>query len=129
VTPLPTEPTTPAGPHSTEEDAEGCIDERRAGDQDRSPEAETVDTALDSERNDLDVNVDLNTLSEKAQLDEMKTTLAFIEALRIASLDDPCANLDENVLGRLRNPPMEPVDIGDNDILTGLDLFLGSINS
>ena len=59
----------------------------------------------------------------------MKMTLAFIEALCIASLNDPCANLDDNVLHRLQNPPMEPVDIGDdNNILTGLDLFLGTIN-
>ena len=133
VTPLlPTEPTTPAGTHSAEEDADGCVDEgtRRAGNEnlDRLPEADTGDTALDSERNVPDVNVDLNTLSEKAQLNEMKTTLAFIEALRIASLDDPCANLDDNVLGRLQNPPMEPVDIGDDNILAGLDLFLGTIN-
>ena len=133
VTPLlPTEPTTPAGTHSAEEDADGCVDEgtQRAGNEnlDRLPEADTGDTALDSERNVPDVNVDLNTLSEKAQLNEMKTTLAFIEALRIASLDDPCANLDDNVLGRLQNPPMEPVDIGDDNILAGLDLFLGTIN-
>ena len=132
VTPLPTEPMTPGGPHFAEVDAEGCIDEGRGGipnpsHLDQSPEA---DTALDSdpERNVLNANVDLNMLSEKAQLNEMKTTLAFIEALRIASLNDPCANLDNNVLRRLQNPPMEPVDISDNDILTGLDLFLGTIN-
>jgi hypothetical protein len=131
LTPPPTEPTTPAGPCSAEEDADGCFDEGRPGNLshlDQSPEADTAHTAADSERDIFDVYVDLNTLSEKAQLDEMKTTLAFIEALRFASLNDPCANLDNNVLGRLQNPPMEPVDIRDDDILTGLDLFLGTIN-
>ena len=132
VTPLPTEPMTPGGPHFAEVDAEGCIDEGRGGilnpsHLDRSPEADTASDS-DPERNILDANVDLNPLSEKAQLNEMKTTLAFIEALRIASLNDPCANLDDNVLCRLQNPPMEPVNIGDDNILTGLDLFLGTIN-
>ncbi|KAF8218772.1 hypothetical protein L208DRAFT_1066615, partial [Tricholoma matsutake] len=61
-------------------------------------------------------------------LDEMKNALAFIEALRNASLNDPCANLDDNVLAQLQNPPQEPIDIGDDNILTGLDLFLGTIN-
>jgi hypothetical protein len=128
VTPLATEPTTPAGPHSAEEDAEGYIDEGRAGNLDRFSEVNTADTASDSERNIRGVNLDLNMLSENAQLSDMKTSLAFIEALRIASLDDPCANLDDNMLARLRNPPTEPVDISDNDILAGLDLFLGTIN-
>ena len=31
VTPLPTEPMTPGGPHFAEVDAEGCIDEGRGG--------------------------------------------------------------------------------------------------
>jgi hypothetical protein len=57
---------------------------------DRSKEEDTADSAPDPEPNH-DVNVDLNMLFEKAQLGEMKISLAFIEALRNASLDDPCA--------------------------------------
>ena len=122
---VPTEATsTPAGPHSAEEDAEarGCIHD--FSNLDRSQE----DPAPDSEPSIFDAYVDLNTLSNKAQLEEMKITLAFVESLRIASLDDPCANLDDNLLSRLQNPPKEPVNIDDNNIFTGLDLFLGNIN-
>jgi hypothetical protein len=59
---------------------------------DRSWEA---DAAPDSEPNILDAYVDLNTLSNKAQLKEMKITLAFIESLPVhnASLDDPSTTI------------------------------------
>ena len=129
VTPPPTEAMTPAGPHSMEEDADdGRPGAGNVSHLDISQEADTADLVPDSEPNILDAYVDLNMLSEKAQLDEMKSTLKFIEALRSASLNDAYANLDGNVLGKLQNPPEEPVNIGDDDILTGLDLFLGTIN-
>jgi len=113
-----TEATTLAGPRSAEEDADAQGRIHDFSHLDGSQE----DPAPDSEPSILDAYVDLNTLSNNAQLE------AFVKSLRNASLDDPCANLDDNLLSRLQNPPKEPVNIDDNDILTGLDLFLGNIN-
>jgi hypothetical protein len=48
-----------------------------------------------------DYSSDIAILSDKAQLEEMKNALAFVEALRNASLDDPCANLNSNVLAQM----------------------------
>ena len=126
---LPARPMTPAGPHSVEEGAEDLTDDGRASEPshlDGSQETDTDDLAPDSSI--LHIDIDLQMLSEKAQFDEMKNTLAFIEALHNASLNDPCANLNNNVLAQLQNPPQEPIDIGDDNILAGLDLFLGTIN-
>jgi hypothetical protein len=60
-------------------------------------------------------------------MDEIKWSLAFIEALKGASLDD--SGLDEDVLHRLRNPSRKPLAVDDPDLLLSLKLFISTTNS
>jgi hypothetical protein len=71
----------------------------------------------------------ISRLSHLAKLDSMKTAMAYIEALKTASLDDECSKLDADALYRLRNPPTSPVNINDNPSWRlGLDLYLSITN-
>jgi len=65
--------------------------------------------------------------SEIPHVEELRTSLAFIEALKRASLDD--GDLDEDLLYRLRHPPQEPLDASDPDLRLSLDLFLSTLNA
>ena len=60
-------------------------------------------------------------------LDELKISVAFIELLRSASLDDE--GLDDEVLQWLRNPLKEPLDVTDADLRLSIDLFLSVSNA
>jgi hypothetical protein len=71
----------------------------------------------------------ISRLSHLAKLDSMKTAMAYIEALKTASLDDKWSKLDADNLYRLQNPPTTPVDINDNPSWhLGLDLYLSITN-
>jgi hypothetical protein len=71
----------------------------------------------------------ISRLSDLATLDNMKTAMAFIEALKIASLDDEWSKLDADTLYQLRNPSTTPVDINENPSWRlGLDLYLSISN-
>lgn len=77
----------------------------------------------------LHTNINLEELSNIAQLQDIKTTMEFIRALEEASLDGPHSHLDEATIMRLRNPPMTPANVSDPDLRLGLDLFLATVNS
>ncbi|KIO01782.1 hypothetical protein M404DRAFT_149465, partial [Pisolithus tinctorius Marx 270] len=49
--------------------------------------------------------------------------VAFIKLLRAASLDDPVAKLDDAALHRLRNPPCTQLEIDDDTIHFGLEVY------
>ncbi|TFY78441.1 hypothetical protein EWM64_g5571 [Hericium alpestre] len=57
------------------------------------------------------------------EIQELHDSLAFIEALKAASLDKD--GLPADVLHRLCHPICEPLDISDPDLRLSLDLFLG----
>jgi hypothetical protein len=65
--------------------------------------------------------------STPAYLDEIKISLAFIDGLKKASLDNE--DLDDNVRTRLRNPPQETLDVDDPDLRLSLDIFLAVSNA
>jgi hypothetical protein len=77
----------------------------------------------------VDRDIDLEELSDLAQLGQLKSSLEFIRALESASLDDPDVGLDPESLERLRNPPQEPVDVSNPDLHLSIDLFLAVSNS
>jgi hypothetical protein len=56
----------------------------------------------------------ISRLPHLAKLDSIKTAMAYIEALKTASLDDEWSKLDADTLYQLRNPPTTPVDINAN---------------
>jgi hypothetical protein len=71
----------------------------------------------------------ISRLSNLAKLDNMRTAMAYIEALKTASLDDEWSKLDADTLHQLRNPPTTPVNINENPSWRlGLDLYLGISN-
>jgi hypothetical protein len=71
----------------------------------------------------------ISRLSHLAKLDTMKTAMAYIEALKTASLDDEWSKLDADTLYQLRNPATTPVNINENPSWRlGLDLYLSITN-
>ena len=71
----------------------------------------------------------ISRLSQLATLDSMKTAMAYIEALKTASLDDEWSKLDADTLYQLRNPSTTPVNINQNPSWRlGLDLYLSMSN-
>jgi CRISPR/Cas system CMR-associated protein Cmr5 small subunit len=72
----------------------------------------------------------IDQLSNLAKLNSMKTTMAFIQALKTVSFDDKWSKLDADALNQLQNPPMTLVNINDNLAWhLGLDLYLSVTNS
>lgn len=67
--------------------------------------------------------VDLDKLAGIVKLDLLKTSLAFIQAIRVATLDDEHSKLDEETIHWLRNPPTEPIDVSEPSLHLGIDLF------
>lgn len=60
----------------------------------------------------------------------MTTTMAFIQALKTASLDDEYCSLDPDALHWMRNPSTVSVDINDNPAwCLGLDLYMSMTNA
>ena len=59
-------------------------------------------------------------------IESIKITQEFIKEICTTTLDN--GNLEDDILGCLRNPPKEPIDISDLDIWLSLDLFLDVTN-
>jgi hypothetical protein len=89
---------------------------------------EELSAALPSDTEQREPDIDLETLSNLAQLDDLKLSMNFVRFLQNASLDDR-EILDEETVGRIRNPPEELPDISDPDLRLSLDLFLSVSNS
>jgi hypothetical protein len=74
-------------------------------------------------------DINLEELSDIAQLKDIKNAMEFIRIIEVASLDGPHSCLDEATIDRLRNPPRAPANISDPDLRLGIDLFIANINS
>ena len=70
--------------------------------------------------------LDLEDLVESATLQNIKTTLQFIQELKTASLDD--GHLAPEIVSRLKNPPSEPVHLTPDERLS-LELFISTQNA
>ena len=68
--------------------------------------------------------------SATATIAELHAAIEFIDALKVASLDDKFEweDVDENALERLRHPPEFSLDISHGDLRLSIDLFLLSTN-
>lgn len=66
------------------------------------------------------IDVDVDALEHVAVLPKQKDAIMFIRALQRASLDDPCAKLNDAALQRLRHPLQEPLHIEEPAIRHGI---------
>ncbi|KAF8810988.1 hypothetical protein BYT27DRAFT_7253126 [Phlegmacium glaucopus] len=108
------------GPENTINDDAGCLAEDES------------ETARFTQHGDLEltsVYVDIEELYNLAQLNDIKIAMEYVQALKVASLDDDNNRLDKEAVERLRNPPTSPADVNDPDLRLGLDLFLAAIKS
>ena len=72
----------------------------------------------------------LQSLFENTQLEDLLTTVKFIQALQSASHDDVHCKMEQSAIERLRNPPTTPFDVTLlPDLRLGIDLFLANMNS
>ena len=71
----------------------------------------------------------LEELAEVVCLGDIKLVMDFIQALRVASLDDEHNRLSKDAVECLQDPPTAPVDPSDRDFRLGLDLFLTHLKS
>ncbi|KAF8986784.1 hypothetical protein BDQ17DRAFT_1436054 [Cyathus striatus] len=62
-------------------------------------------------------------------IDDIKLSLEFIKALENASLNNPCEQLDTDMLNTIWNPPQEQLSIKSPDQRLSLDLFLAMGNA
>jgi hypothetical protein len=60
-----------------------------------------VASQTQAEQSEADWLSYISRLSHHAKLDSMKTAMAYIEALKVASLDDECSKLDADTLYQL----------------------------
>jgi hypothetical protein len=77
-------------------------------------------------------SLNLDELAELASLHHLRTSMAFIQGIASASLDDEHSKLDPSVLERIRNPSTSESipSITDNPgIRLGLDIFLAITNA
>ena len=73
---------------------------------------------------------ELKTIFEATQLEDLRVTVQFIEALQSATFDDKYNNMDSKWLHRLRNPPTQIFDIEKHpDLRLALETFLVSTKS
>lgn len=72
--------------------------------------------------------IDLDELSDLAQINDIKLSMQFIRALKRASLDDKMG-LESETIECLQNALQLPIDIIDPDLRLSLDLFLSVSNS
>jgi hypothetical protein len=64
---------------------------------------------------------------ETVSLEDIKTTLKFIDLVRHATLDN--GELDPDTIDRLRNPLQHPPDVDDPDLILALDIFLSTTSA
>jgi len=62
-------------------------------------------------------------------IEDIKISLAFIDALKNASLKSEIEPLDEELLAQILNPPEEQLTINDPDARLSLDIFLATGNA
>ncbi|KAK6978272.1 hypothetical protein R3P38DRAFT_2809258 [Favolaschia claudopus] len=79
------------------------------------------DTESDSESEDDDIS------TWKTTVDDLKTSLEFISAVKDASLDN--GDLDSDTLARLRDPPTHSIEINNADLRFTLDIFLATTHA
>jgi hypothetical protein len=70
---------------------------------------------------------DLEELHRMAQLEDAQHAMAFINALRKASLDDVHSQLPPEAIDRIRNPPRELPDTTDPDLLLSLKYYFADM--
>ena len=73
--------------------------------------------------------VDIAALAARADLPSMCNTMAFIMALKNASLNDPVAHLGEEALERLWNPPDEVICINNPGTRFSIAAYLALENT
>lgn len=74
-----------------------------------------------------DQNDDTSNDYPEVHLQEIKTALAFIDALKTASLDN--GGLDNDTADALRHPPEHLLDVSDRFLRLSIDLFLSVSNA
>ncbi|KAF8809746.1 hypothetical protein BYT27DRAFT_7254467 [Phlegmacium glaucopus] len=75
-------------------------------------------------------SLDLDELAGLATLNNLRISMAFIQAIASSSLDDEYSGLDPSILQRIRNPPTSIPPISDNPgMRLGLDIFLAMTNA
>jgi len=70
---------------------------------------------------------DLEELHRMAQLEDTQHAMAFINALRKASLDDVHSKLPPEAIDRIRNPLRELPDTTDPDLLLSLKYYFANM--
>jgi len=70
------------------------------------------------------VDRDLHPTIEDATLDDLKISLAFINLIRSATLDN--GGLDPDTIHRLRNPKQGPPDVDDPDLILAIKIYLAT---
>ena len=85
---------------------------------DNSPDGHLGGVSLDELKgNSLAVNrplpsdINLQELAELTCLEDIKSTMAFIQALQVASLDDEHNGLSKDTVKHLQNPPTSPIGV------------------
>ena len=72
----------------------------------------------------------LQSLFKNTQLEDLLTTVEFIQALQSASHDDVHCKMEQSAIQQLKNAPTTPFDITLlPDLCLGIDLFLANMNS
>ncbi|KAG2340482.1 hypothetical protein BDR05DRAFT_977324 [Suillus weaverae] len=69
---------------------------------------------------------DLDQLHSMAQLEDIQDAMAFITALRKASLDDSYSHLPVDAVERLCNPPRQLPDITDPNLIISLKFYFAN---
>jgi hypothetical protein len=72
---------------------------------------------------DMDEQI-LQELNSHIKLDNLCHSAMYIDALRVASLNDPGTGMTANALKHLQNPPSKPTTINDNVTATAIKLYL-----
>ena len=113
---------------ASDNDSRGSSAEEREMELDNGPQAIPDSTGFCAAEEAWSSYIDK--LSGLAKLDNMKTTMQFIQAIKAASLDDEWSQLDEDTLHQLQNPPTTPVNLSENPAWRlGLDLYLSVGNA
>jgi hypothetical protein len=70
------------------------------------------------------LNINIEALAQLAVLPKIQETFEFILALKNASLEDPVAKMNDEVLERLWNPPKVPLEINNPGICHSISMYL-----
>ena len=114
----------------TPEDLENTINsDPDPGCLDTDPSSQDTNSGA-TQPEDLSTWLGFQSLFENTQLEDLLTTVKFIQALQLASHNDVHCKMEQSAIQRLRNPPTTPFDVTLlPDPHLGIDLFLANINS